>query len=197
LKNKQQGTRHKAQDTRHKSQGTRRKAISRLAAALLFVGFAWLLIPSFTSCNIYRFNEASIPDSIKTVKIHTIENRAQYVNNQIAQRLTDKLRQKINGQTKLTQTSGDNPDWEINAYISQYNFSTSAISGQQVATNRLTVGVHVTLNDRKSDNVKEYDVSRSFEFRGTQSFQQAEATLMEEMTRTITDEIFNKLFSEW
>jgi len=137
-----------------------------------------------------------IPDSIKTVKVNTVLNRAQYVSPQLSQRLTDKIRQKIIGQTKLS-PKNDNPDWEIDATITQYNFSTSAISNQQVATNRLTVAIHVILNNHKADEVKEYDVSRSFEFSGTQSFQQAEATLMDEMTRTLTDEIFNKLFSNW
>lgn len=157
---------------------------------------AILFSSAISSCNIYKLNEATIPDSIRTVKINTLENRAQYVNPQISQRLTDKIRQKIIGQTKLS-PDNDNPDWEISGYISQYTFSTSAISNNQVATNRLTVGVHITVNDRKSDEVKDYDVSRSFEFSATQSFQQAEATLLEEMTRTITDEIFNKLFSNW
>jgi len=152
---------------------------------------------SNTSCNIYKFNEATIPDSIKTVKVNFVENKAQYINPQVSPRLTDRLRQKIIGQTRLSQTNSDNPDWEINASITQYAFSTSAISGQQVVTNRLTVAVHVILNDRKADEIKEYDVSRSFEFKGTQSFQQAEATLLDEITRTLTDEIFNKLFSNW
>lgn len=173
------------------------KAILRLAAVLL-ASCAFFLVPTISSCNIYKFNEAgSIPDSIKTVKVNYIENKAQYINPQLSPRLTEKLKQKIIGQTRLSQTNNDNPDWEISAFIAQYSFSTSAISGQQVATNRLTVGVHVTLNNRKADDVKDYDVSRSFEFKGTQSFQQAEATLLDEMTRTLTDEIFNKLFSNW
>lgn len=182
--------------TRHRAQGASKKGILSLAVVIL-VAFALFLAPSFTSCNIYKFNEATIPDSIKTVKVNYIENKAQYINPQLSPKLTEKLKQKIIGQTRLSQTNNDNPDWEISSTITQYSFSTSAISGQQVATNRLTVAVHVTLNNRKADEIKDYDVSRSFEFKGTQSFQQAEATLMDEMTRTLTDEIFNKLFSNW
>ncbi len=166
---------------------------------LLLVSGALCLAVFFgnSSCNIYRFKDVSIPDSIKTVKVIQIENKARYINPQLTQRLTDKLRQKIVGQTRLTQTSGDNTDWEISGFVSDYTFSTSAISGQQVANNRLTVGLHITLVDRKADDTKEYNVSRSFEFKGDQSFQQAESALMEEMVRTLTDEIFNKLFSNW
>ena len=172
------------------------KAIFQLAVPLILVVCTLFLVPSFSSCNIYKFNTAVIPDTIKTIKINLVENRAQYQNQQISQRLTDKIRQKIIGQTKLS-PNNDNPDWEISATITQYSFSTSAISNQQVATNRLTVGVHVTLNKHKDDDIVEFDVSRSFEFSGTQSLQQAETTLMDEMTRTLSDEIFNKLFSDW
>jgi outer membrane lipopolysaccharide assembly protein LptE/RlpB len=150
-----------------------------------------------SSCKIYKFNDASVPDSIKTVKINYIENRASYVNPQLSPKLTDKLRQKIVSQTRLSQTNNDNADWEISGEIKQYNVTTSAISNQREANNRLTVSVHITLNNRKADKVEQYDVSRSFEFSATQSLQQAEARLSDEMIRTLTDEIFNRLFSNW
>ncbi|MEO7984284.1 MAG: LptE family protein [Bacteroidota bacterium] len=165
----------------------------------ILAGFLCFTVLNCSCGNIhYGFRDKStIPDSIKTVTIHQIENRAQYQNTQLTQKLSDKIRQKIIGQTKLTQTNSDNPDWEISGTITQYSFSTSAISGQQVATNRLTVTVHIIKISNKEDNKDEYDVSRNFEFRGTQSIQQAEATLMDEMVRTLTDEIFNKLFADW
>lgn len=173
--------------------------IRKIFFLLVPCAFCFVALFSNSSCNIYKFNEATIPDSIKTVKINFIENKARYINPQLSPRLTEKLRQKITGQTRLTLTkaSNDNPDWEINGFIQDYTFSTSAISGQQVANNRLSVSVHITLNDRKADKTTDYDVSRSFEFKGNQSFQQAEAALGDEMIRTLTDEIFNKLFSNW
>ncbi len=157
-----------------------------------------LILASFnTRCKIYKFNEATVPDSIKTVKVNYIENKARYINPQLSPRLTDKLRQKIIGQTRLSQTNSDNVDWEITGFITDYSFSTSAISNQQVANNRLTVSVHITLNDHKAEKITDHDVSRSFEFKGNLSFQQAETALGDEMIRTLTDEIFNRLFSNW
>ncbi len=173
------------------------KILKNILVLLIPVTLGFFTFLSNSSCNIYKFNEATIPDSIKTVKIEQIINKARYVNPQLSQQLSDKLRQKIIGQTRLSQTNSDNTDWQISGYISEYNFSTSAISGQQVANNRLTVSVRITLNDRKADKVTDYDVSRSFEFKGNQSFQQAEASLGDEIVRTLTDEIFNKLFSNW
>jgi hypothetical protein len=165
-----------------------------LLSIVLLAGLSTL---SLTSCGVYRFTDASVPDSIKTIKVNFIENKASYVNPQLSPRLTDKLRQKIIAQTRLTQTNRDNADWEITATITQYNFSTSAISGQQASNNRLTVGVQIVLFDRTANDTRRYEVSRSFEFKGTLSFQAAEASLGDEMTRTLTDDIFNKLFSNW
>lgn len=170
------------------------KYISWIALPVV-IGF--FLFAGNTSCRIYKFNEATVPDSIKTVKVNFIENRARYINPQLSPQLTDKLRQKITGQTRLSQTNGDNPDWEINGQITEYAFTTSAISNQQVVNNRLTVGVHISLYDRKAESTVEHDISRSFDFKGTLSFQQAESALGQEMIRTLTDEIFNRLFSNW
>ncbi|HEX6192452.1 MAG TPA: LPS assembly lipoprotein LptE [Chitinophagaceae bacterium] len=145
----------------------------------------------------YKFKDVSIPDTIKTVKVNFFDNKARYVNPQLSPRLTDRLRQKIVNQTRLTQTNNDNADWEINGYISEYNLSTSAISGQQEAGNRLTVGVHVTITGLKMNTPKDYDVSRNFEFAASQSLQQVEQARGEEIIRSLTDDIFNRIFSSW
>ena len=150
-----------------------------------------------TSCKIYKFNEAVVPDSIKTIKINFIENRAPYVNPQLSPRLTDRLRQKITGQTKLSQTNNDNADWVITGYVSNYSFSTSGISNQREVSNRLTISARITVNDQKANKTTDYDVSRNFEFSASQSIQQAEASLGDEIIRSLTDDIFNKLFSNW
>ncbi len=173
-----------------------RKAVG-VFVSILLIASGLQLTSTFSSCGIYRFKDVSIPDSIKTVKVDFIENRAQYVNPQLSPRLTDRLRQKIVGQTRLTQNNSDNVDWQISGYIREYSFSTSAISGQKEATNRLTISVHMTLTDRKADNTTEFDVSRSFEFDARQSIQEAEANRGEEMIRDLTDDIFNKVFSNW
>jgi hypothetical protein len=174
------------------------KQYKKITAALLSFTVAFVLLFSNSNCGVYKFNEAgSIPDTIKTVKVNFLENRAQYINPQLSPKLTDKLRQKIVGQTKLTQTNSGTPDWEISGFIREYTFSTAAISGQQASNNRLTVTVHIVKTDNKAGKTDEYDVSRSFEFKGNKTFQQAETDLADEMLRTLTDEIFNKLFSNW
>ncbi len=136
---------------------------------------------------------------MKTVKITQLENRARLVNPQLSPKLTDKLRQKIVGQTRLSQVGVDNEnaDWEISGEISDYGISTSGISNQQAATNRLNVSVKIKVYKRKEDKNEEFVISRNFEFSANLSLQQAEAALADEMVRGLADDIFNRLFSDW
>ena len=105
-----------------------------------------LISMGLSGCGIYSFKDAVIPDNIKTIKIGFIENKARYVNPQIAPQLTDKLLQKIISQTKLTRTNSDDAHYQIYATITNYDPSqTVGVSAQQASTNRLTVTVHVIL----------------------------------------------------
>jgi len=167
----------------------------RVSPLLLLVLLGWF-ITTASSCSIYRFKDVSIPDSIKTVKVNYIENKARYINPQLSPQLTDKLRQKIVNQTRLTQTNGD-ADWEITAFISDYSVSTAAISNQQNATDRLNVSVSVSLYDRVANKTQDYQVSHSFDFSATITLEQAQVQLGDQILTNMTDEIFNKLFSNW
>jgi hypothetical protein len=199
LMNNKPGTKYKIRSINAGRRNIRN--VLRTSYLVLIITALFFTAASNSSCNIYRFRDISIPDSIKTVKVNFIENKAPYVNPQLSPRLTDKLRQKIVSQTRLSQTNNDNADWDIRGHISNYSFSTTGISNQgnerNVVTNRLTVSVHIILNDQKANKTQEYDVSRNFEFPASQSIQEAESTQGDEIIRGLTDDIFNRLFSNW
>jgi hypothetical protein len=135
---------------------------------------------------------------VKTAKVNYIENKAQYVNPQLAPQLTDRLRQKINNQTRLTLVTGDDAHYEISAEIRNYQVTTSGISQQQAATNRLVISVHIVFINRLDEKANfEADISRNFDFSADLSLQQAEAQQADEIIRNLTDEIFNRIFSNW
>ena len=153
-----------------------------------------------TSCGVYSFRDVSIDYSkLKTIKVGFIENKARYVNPQLSVKLTDKVQQKITSQTKLTRTSNDDASLVLNGYISNYDPSlTVGISNGQTATNRLTVTVHLILKNNIENKMQEFDVTRNFDFSSSLSLQQAEAGLIDDqIIPSISDEIFNKLFSNW
>jgi len=158
--------------------------------------FLTAIVIAFSGC--YSFKDVSIPPEVKTVRINYIENRASYINPQLSPQLTDRLRQKINNQTRLTMVSGDDADYEIKGTITSYMVSTAGISQQQAATNRLTVTVNIDFQNRlnEKDNFKA-DISRNFDFSASLSLQQAEAQQIDDILKNLTDEIFNRIFSNW
>lgn len=174
---------------------------------LVMVMAALMVATANSGCGIYSFADVSIPDSIKTVRVNFIENKARYVNPQLSPQLTDRLRQKIVNQTRLTQTQNDNAHWDINASITDYSVTTSAISSNQTGgtgsqrqapvTNRLTVGIQLTVTNRLNNTTQDYSVSRSFEFDANLALQTAENRLLDEMVRNLTDDLFNRMFSNW
>lgn len=151
----------------------------------------------FSACGPYTFKDVSIPPEVKTIKINFIENRAPYKNPQLSARLTDQLQQKVANLTRRTVTQSDNADYIISGYISSYNLSTAAISGQQAAANRLTVGLTMTLFNTLENKSTDYQVSRDFDFSAGLTLSQAEAQLLDDIVKNVTDEIFNRLFSNW
>lgn len=165
--------------------------------ACLVLLTSYLLLLFLSSCHVYSFKDVSIPPEVKTVKIAFIENKARYVDPQLSPQLTDRLQQKITGQTRLTRTNNDDAHYQISGYISEDNITTAGISAQQAATNRLTIGVHITFRNTLTAKTEEYDISRNFDFSANLTRQQAENQLREEILRNLSDEIFNRIFSNW
>jgi len=169
-----------------------------LPKPLFLVAF---VLVAFNSCKIYSFKNVSIPKEVKTIRVSYIENKATFVDPQLSPQLTDKLKQKINNQTSLTQVP-DNGDYDVTGYISAYNISTAGVSNSQAATTRLTVSVHIVFKNKLTEQKIgtpdfEEDVSRNFDFSASLSITDAEAQLTPTIVTNMTDEIFNRIFSNW
>ncbi len=145
----------------------------------------------------YSLKDVSIPPEVKTVKVNLFENRARYNNPRLAPGLSDKLRQKIVNQTRLSQTNTD-AHYDISGQITDYSVTTSGISNQQASSNNLNVSVHIIFVNRLDTKKNfEADITRNFPFSATLSLQQAEAALGDQIINNLTDEIFNRIFSTW
>lgn len=146
----------------------------------------------------YTFKDVSIPPEVKTVRVNFIENRARIVNPQLSPQLTDRLRDKIIGQTRLTIVNSAEADYEISATITDYSVTVSGISGRQTTSNNLNISLHIVLKNRLDDKKSfETDVTRNFPFPGTQTLTQVQASLLPDILRNLSDDIFNKIFSNW
>jgi outer membrane lipopolysaccharide assembly protein LptE/RlpB len=160
--------------------------------------FLLLVTFSFATCK-YGFKDtAPIPEEVKTFRVNYFENKADYKNPQLSPQLTEKLKQKIIGTTRLRQTNDDDAHYDISGYVSRYYTSTTGISGNNTSLNRLTAEFHLvfknTLDEKKNF---EADVTYSIDFDANLSLSQVEQSKGDEIVKNLTDAIFNKIFSNW
>ena len=163
-----------------------------------FINLLIVLLFNFSTCK-YSFKDAAdIPSDVKTFRVNYLENKAAYVNTQLSPQLTEKLKQKIINTTRLRQTNNDDTHYDISGYVSQYNTSTISINGANSSGNRLTVGFHLSFKNNLDDKKNiEADILRTYDFDANLSLTQAETNLNSEIIKNLTDEIFNKIFSNW
>jgi len=161
------------------------------ASVLLIV-----LMLLFSGC--YSFRDVSIPPEVKTVRIQYFENKARLFNPVLSPLLTDKLRQKVISQTRLTQVQGEDADYDIAGTITDCSVSTTGISNQQAASNRLNITVQIEFKNRLDESKNfEASVTRNFDFSASLTLDQAQLQLQDEIIRNLSDEIFNRIFSNW
>ncbi|GAB4091749.1 LptE family protein [Flaviaesturariibacter terrae] len=174
--------------------------LKKLSLPLLLVAVLAFFGTANSGCGVYSFRDVSIPDTIKTIRVQKIENAAPYINPQLAPNLTERLRRKVLNQTRLNLTNDDRADYDVNATVTDYSVSTSGVGNNSTSTlNRLTVTVRMSLTNNRNPNSvpQEQTISRSFDFSANLSLQQAEAQLLDQMLSGLSDDIFNRLFSNW
>ena len=152
---------------------------------------------NFATCK-YSTKDVSIPTEVKNFRVQPLGNKATYVNPQLAPNLGEKLRQKIINTTRLRQTNSDDAHYDICGYVSQYSVTTINITANQSSGNRLTVVFHLIFKSTL-DKTKDFeaDVTRTEDFLASQSLSEAENGFNEKLVKNLSEEIFNKIFSNW
>ena len=162
---------------------------------------AAILLLSLGGCSVkYSTTGASIDQGAKTVNVRFVENRAPITNPTLSQRVTERLRLKIQSQTKLTQVNEEGADYEFRATVTGYTFSNAAVTNvDQAATSRLTVTINVVFIKRVGDKKGfTQPFSQSADFPANQLPSTVENRLLDEtIIPQITDAIFNRAFANW
>ncbi|HEX5555485.1 MAG TPA: LptE family protein [Chitinophagaceae bacterium] len=163
----------------------------------LFV--AGCLLVLWSACGVYSFTGASIDPGAKTVNVHFIENKAPYNNPTLSQKLTDGLKQKITSQAGLAQVNSDQADYVFTGTITGYSTSTVAATNvEQAATARLTITVNMVFKSNitpKNDFTQSF--SRSQDFNASKSLSQVQDQLVDDISKQLVDDIFNRAFVNW
>ncbi len=146
----------------------------------------------------YSTTGASISPNVKTCTVRYFQNRAPIVRTWLAQQFTDKLREKIQNNTSLT-ILNDGGDVYFEGEITGYNVSPQALQGNdQAALNRLTVTVRVRfVNTIEPKYSYDATFSRYQDYSSNQTLDQVEGTLIKTIIDELTEDIFNKAFSNW
>ena len=151
-----------------------------------------------SSCGVYTFSGASISPEVMSFSVQYFSNRAQLVQPLLSPTFTEKLKQRMLSLAGLRQTDQDG-DLQFEGYISDYRNTPTAIQGSQTAAlNRLSISVTVKFTNTK-------DVKQNFETTFTRyadydskvAFESVEQNLIEEISRQLIDDIFNKSVSNW
>lgn len=169
-----------------------------LVSGRILIALILMAVFNFATCK-YGFKDiGGLPTEVKTFRVNYLENKAEYKNPQLSPQLTEKLKQKIISTTRLRQTNDDDAHYDIRGYVASYYTSTTGISATNTSLNRLTATFHLifknTLDETKNF---EADVTYSVDFDANLSLSQVENQKGDEISKNLTDAIFNKIFSNW
>lgn len=156
-----------------------------------------VLLLALQGCGVYSFSGATIEG--KTLNIHMLENHAQNVVPSLAATLTDKLRSRILSQTGLSPTTADDADYDMKGTITAYNVTVTGVQNTQQATkNRLTISVLMEFKNKLNEKANfKQTFTRFSDFDATQTLQNVEAGLIDDIGNQLADDIFNKAFVNW
>lgn len=159
--------------------------------------FSFVFTLALAGCGVYSFTGASIQG--KNINIHVLENRARNIVPSLSPALTSKIRSRILSQTGLSPVNTETADYDLAGTITAYEVTVSGVENTQQATqNRLTITVNIVFKnrlDKKGDFTQAF--TRFADFPATQTVQQAEGRLIEEIGNQLADDIFNKAFVNW
>ncbi|HPR31788.1 MAG TPA: LptE family protein [Prolixibacteraceae bacterium] len=168
-----------------------RKGIALFAAGVLFA--------LAQACTIsYSFTGASISPSVKSFSVYDFPNRAPLVNPTLSDYFAEQLRDKFTRQTSL-EYAPDGGDLEFEGQITGYDVQPISIrSDDQAAENRLTVRIKVKFTN-KQDPTQDFetDFSAYADFSSELILSDVEDSLMEEIVKQITEDVFNKSVANW
>lgn len=159
------------------------------------------VVLTFTGCGVkvnYSFSGASISDDVKTLSVLTFQNRSSLVQVGLSQTLTDALLDMCKAQTNLSIVASGG-DVSFEGDITDYKTQPMTVSGnEQAAMNRFSITVKVKfVNNTDPDLSYEQSFTRYQDYNSGLDLSTVEASLTEEITKMLVEDIFNRAFVNW
>lgn len=152
------------------------------------------------ACSVsYKFNGSSINyDKVKTISIADFPIKSDYVYAPLATKFNDDLKDIFVRQTRL-QLVSRNADLQLEGEITGYNQYNQAISADGFSSEtKLTITVNVRYvnnTNHKEDIEQQFSAFRTYP--STQLLTNVQDGLIAEMTKEITEQIFNATVANW
>ncbi len=157
-----------------------------------------IILVSLTGCRIgVSFTGGSINPEVKTIAVHFIKNNATLVIPTLSQQLTDAIKDKFTGQTRLTLVNNGG-DLDISGEITNYVTSPIAIQANETASqNRLTIALTIRFVN-KLDEKQDFETSfsRYVDYPSTKPLTEMDEVISQ-VNEMLVDDIFNKAVVNW
>jgi hypothetical protein len=174
---------------------------------VLSVLVLWAMVALYSSCA-FSLNGSSIPKEMKTINVEFFENNAPFVVNNLSQQFTEALKQRIRSQTALSIVRTPEADATFSGAITGYSIvpvsvqATNNSNTPPIANaSRLSITVKVKYTTVSKTDIKgqkydyEQDFTKTADFTGDIASQ--EQALILNITKQLTEDIFNKAFANW
>ena len=153
----------------------------------------------FVSCFRLSYSPVGvdIPANAQTITIKQFQNNASMVNLQLSNELTTQLRDKFRSSTKLSLVDARG-DLYIEGEITGYNVSSVAVGADRATMNRLTISVRINFENKFDEKKnKNQTFSRYQDFDASQTLQQVQDELVEQICNVLVDDIFMATVGDW
>lgn len=154
------------------------------------------LVSVLSAC--YTLNGVSISADTQTYYVEQFDVSAIEAPAEIGQQFSERLKQKINNNTRLAFSDVD-PDIDFVGSIVGFSVTPeSPNANNQADLNRLTIRVSVEYTDTKTEKNSYTNTFTDFEvFDASQNLLDIQADLLDAIFERIAEDSFNKAFSNW
>ena len=144
------------------------------------------------------FKGSSVPENVKIASVQYFENRAPYINPTLSQNFTEALKDRITNESRLLVRPGVG-DVDFSGEIVGYETRPMAIQADALSQEtRLTVTIKVRYQNFKDPRQNwESNFSAYQDFPSESNINAIEDELVKLIVDELTENIFNKAFSDW
>ena len=158
-----------------------------------------LVVLVLSACTIsITMSGASIPENLSTFSVQYINNRAPLINPDLSQKITDGLKDRIQKESRLILVN-EGGDIEFSGNITSYSTQPMALKADAVsAETRLSTTVKIrcrNFKDPKKDWEQTFTAYQDYDSENNLS--DVEEELVTLIVDELTENIFNKAFSDW